>query len=523
MNLAQAKKHLFIIFICAMPWISAAVETTLANIFGDEMVLQREKPVCVWGWSQPQGDVTVSFATQRKTTVANEKGEWSVQLDPMPASSENRDLTVISKKNTITLKNILVGDVWVCAGQSNMAYPMTHVANSKEERDKANEPKLRVVVLRGNASLEPQANTLPAPWKSFTKGKVDDFPGTSTFFGLELVKALDIPIGLINCAIGNTRIETFMPREELMMNPLFTGIKDNLIKLSLSDNPENLKKLKNGLNDIHLWLEDAEKRVKEGRYPNGACPPLPNMITPFLPTANYNTYIAPIAPFAIRGAIWYQGESNTHGVYTELMMSMVRRWRDAWKQGDFPFFYVQLANFSSLSDGWSGGTMSLMREAQLNALAKIPNSGMAVAIDIGEVDVHPKNKQDVGKRLSLWALNKCYDKKEIVPSGPLFKNAIIDDNVIRIQFDYADSGLMVGKKQDLNPVEEIPGGTLVGFGICENNQWQEATAVIKGNEVIVSSSNVKKPTAVRYAFGVNPPANLYNRNGLPASPFRTDK
>lgn len=478
-----------VMMISALQLFAAApTELNLPTIIGNDMVLQRNKDVPIWGWDVPGKKVTVSFAGQKVTAKANKNGKWKLKLKPMKANSKPASMT-ISGSTKIVLKNIVVGDVWVCSGQSNMSFYLASSLDGRKVTKNAKKyPLIRQAEVLANASYDGQTH-FKGEWNVAGTKKTYHFTAVGYFFALRLYKELKIPIGLINASVPGTPIEAWTPREG------FETIKDQ------------------------KFTNDILKRITEKRSPHGHAP-----------TCLYQTYIASVIPFAIRGVIWYQGESNAKGrkgeglVYYHKMHALVDGWRKNWKQGDFPFYWVQLANFKTDKNiPACGQWFAMVRDGQRKAL-NIKNSGMAVIIDIGETkDIHPKNKKDVGDRLAQLALAKEYGR-EIVPNGPLYKKARIKGNKIIITFDDVGDGLMVGKKEGMAPTKQIKNGKLARFAIAgADKKWFWADAVIKGDKVIVSSPKVKKPVAVRYAYSTNPlGANLYNKEGLPASPFRTD-
>jgi sialate O-acetylesterase len=521
-------------FVLAVGTLLCAGETfaavRLSRMFGDGMVLQREMAVPVWGWAKAGEKVTVSFAGQQKSVTADSGGKWMVRLDAMPASASPREMTVAGE-NTLTLKDILVGEVWLCGGQSNMEMTVAGCLNLEAEKTAATHPTLRQIVV-GLIHAATPMDDLPASsgqWTVCAPATVGQFTAAGYFFGREIGKELDVPVGLIYDNYGGTRIEPWTPPEGFRLAVSDPQVRE-ISRMVDSWNPatdfgreaygQYLAKLKQ-------WIPTAEAALAAKQLP----PPAP---TPAAPgpgvqeaTRLFNGKIAPVIPYAIRGALWYQGESNgDEGVsYLYKMKALIGGWRQLWGEGDFPFYYVQLANFqhSDANNPAGGDGWARLREAQLQALA-IPNTGMAVIIDIGEADdIHPKDKQDVGKRLALWALAKTYGK-DIVFSGPLYKSYAVEGSKVRVSFDDVGGGLIVGEKKGLEPVQEVKDGRLKWFAIAGKDKvWHWADAVIDGNTVLVSSDKVPVPAAVRYAFAMNPEgANLYNKEGLPASPFRTD-
>lgn len=501
---------------------AAAAAPSVPGFFTDNMVLQRDKPVPLWGWAAPGEKVVATFAGQEVAAVADARGRWMLELAPMPASAEARELKV---GEAIALKNVVVGDVWICSGQSNMEWTLGKVMNAGDEVKSADYPLIRHVKF-GHATQNLPATDIKGDWQVCTPQTAGGFSAVGYFFARKLHQDLGVPVGLIGSNWGGTRIEPWTAPEGFRKIPELKDIADR-VDAALPQTETGKIAYGKALADIEQWLPTAKAAVAAGKNP-------PEM--PSLPAAGsghqdpariYNSMISPLIPYAIRGAIWYQGESNGgEGVsYFHKKQALIGGWRELWRQGDFAFYFVQLANFGQATDNPEGGDgWSLLREAQTQSL-NIPNTGMAVIVDIGQANnIHPANKQDVGLRLALWALANEYGVKDLVFSGPIYKSHRVDGNRIRIDFDHSGGGLMVGKKDGLKPAEKVAGGELKRFAVAgADKQWRWATATIEGNAVVVSSPEVAEPVAVRYAFSHNPDGcNLYNAEGLPASPFRTD-
>ena len=362
----------------------------------------------------------------------------------------------------------------------------------------ANYPTIRMFTVKRRPAGEPEDDVIGG-WAVCSPQRVKGFSAVAYFFGLRIYKELDVPVGLIHSSWGGTRIEPWTPPCGFAAVPQ--------------------------LKDIVKQIADVEAKAKKDLAPD---PKAKNPLNSNRqPTGLYNGMIHGLIPYAIRGALWYQGESNGNEreSYFHKMQALIGGWRKLWGEGDFPFYFVQLATFRSPNadpaggDGWAG-----VLEAQTDALT-IPNTGMAVLSDLGEArNIHPKDKQDVGARLALWALAKDYGKKDLVYSGPMFKSAKVDGSKMVISFDHVGAGLMVGEKDGLAPVKEVPNGELKGFAIKDQEgKWHWADAKIDGSTVVVSAKGVSKPAAVRFAFTTNRAhCNLYNKEGLPAVGFRTD-
>ena len=468
---------------------SAVAEVRLPRIFGDGMVLQQQAPVPVWGWAKEGERVTVSFAGQKKEAVAGADGKWTLRLDAMSASKESREM-IVAGGNTITFKDVVVGEVWLCSGQSNMDRQVAYCLNYETEKAFAKTPHIRECRIMPAHSERP-LDDVTARWVVCSPETFGGYYATSYYFAREVAAGLDVPVGVLADAWGASYIEPWTSPEGFRMVP---------------------------------ELKELSQAVDAG----GPFKVVPRGKAPTRPVCIFNGMIAPIIPFGIRGAIWYQGEANAQdGIdYLYKMQALIGGWRLLWKQGDFPFYYVQLASFQLSNpnapaggDGWAR-----IREVQAMAL-RIPNTGMACAIDLGEAaDIHPKNKQDVGKRLALWALAKTYGKQALVFSGPMYKSHAVEGASVRISFDHAGGGLMLGRKKGLDPVTALADARLQWIAVAgEDKVWHWADAAIDGVTLLVSSPRVPKPVAVRYAYTANPEGVLlYNKEGLPALPFRTD-
>ncbi len=466
---------------------AARADVKLPSIIGSNMVLQQGVPTKIFGWDKPGQEVSVSFAGHVKKAEALKDGSWQVVLPVLEASATNRAMT-IRGSSEVVLKNILVGEVWICSGQSNMEWSVARSANPNEEIAAAKHPNIRLFnVTRHITAHKPQDNA-PGSWAPTTPESVRNFSAVGFYFGRKLHKDLGVPIGLVGSNWGGTRIEPWTTE------PGFASV------------PE----LKAELDQIRKIWSTPDMKINHR-----------------MPGTIGNAMIHPLAPFVMRGAIWYQGESNGNEgmTYYHKKKALVNGWRKLFNK-DLAFYWVQLADFRQPNDNPAGGDgWARIREAQRLAAKDIPHTGMAVIIDIGNAtDIHPKNKQDVGKRLAHYALHQTYKKKDVVAAGPLYKGHKVEGNAIRISFEHTGSGLMVGKKVGLEPTQTVKDGKLARFAIAgEDKQWHWADATIDGNTVVVKSSAVAKPVAVRYAYSMNPKgANLYNKDGLPASPFRTD-
>jgi sialate O-acetylesterase len=513
---------------------SARADVRLSNLFGDSMVLQRDLPVAVWGQADAGEKITVSFAGARAEAVADAAGNWSLKLPAFPESSDGRELTVAGK-NTITIRNVAVGDVWVCSGQSNMEWGLGG-CNARDDVAAADCPKLRRIKLDHRALGCPDRG-VPGRWEVCTPQSAPGFTAVGFYFARRIQKETGVPIGLIDDNWGGTRIEPWIPPAGFEQEPTLVGMLEDLKKRD-QDYRSNLGK---GLDEMTKWIADTRAALAKPDAVISEPPRMPGnpLNDAGSPTTLYNGMIHPIMGYGIKGAIWYQGESNggEGDEYFVKMRALIGGWRKLWAQppspgsgaqwGEFPFYFVQLANFQRPNDNPAGGDgWARIRMAQLKAL-QIPKTGMAVAIDLADAgnpdDIHPKNKFDVGERLALWALKSEYGKP-VVASGPLYKGIKVEGSKIRVSFDYVGGGLMAGSKVERTPAAEVKDQPLKRFAVAgEDRKWVWADAAIDGADVLVSSPQVPAPVAVRYAYSMNPAgANLYNREGLPASPFRSD-
>jgi sialate O-acetylesterase len=639
------------------PALEPATNIQLASIFSDNMVLQQKKNCPVWGTADPEGKVTVQFNNQKKETIVGVNGDWKVEFSPIKAGGPF-ELTIFGKDSTM-FKNVMVGEVWICSGQSNMQWTVSNSANAEEEIKNAQYPNIRLFTVQRNVSPKPISELTSEGWQDCTPKTIPEFSAVGYFFGKHLHEKLNVPIGLINTSWGGTPVESWTSQKTLKMLPDFLKTieeiealadslsdvhqdykeKNEIFQKELNEWKENFVKLDKGLapgvtqwhdagleldnwqqmelpevwekaglagfdgvvwfrkeveipiswkgqslklnlgpiNDeditwfngvqvgstkghtklrhyeipefifrvgknvlavrvfdygnngglwgenlqYHLDNENGESIQLSGEWiyqtsvnmsdvPKPMAPPVSPSHTPsFL----YNAMIYPLIPYSIQGAIWYQGESNAGRAYQyrSLFSSMITDWRESWNQGEFPFLFVQLANFMQVKPEPVDDNWAELREAQTMALS-LPNTGMAVTIDIGEADdIHPKNKQDVGKRLALNARKIVYGEK-VPHSGPIYKSMKIKNDKIILDFDFVYRGLKTKGDEKLN-----------GFAIAgADGKFYWADAEIQGDQVVVSSPKVANPIAVRYAWSSNPVCNLYNSAGLPASPFRTD-
>ncbi|MFA6289519.1 MAG: sialate O-acetylesterase [Opitutaceae bacterium] len=507
---------------------SAWAEVKFNSLFTDGAVLQQEANVPVWGTAGEGEKVTVQFDGQSATATAKD-GKWMVHLKPHKAGGPF-ELTVAGEANTITLKNVLVGEVWVCSGQSNMQFGLRFDANAATEIPTANYPKLRLFFVERKNAAHPLAE-VKGGWSECSPESAKYFTAVGYYFGRNLHKTLGVPVGLIHSSYGATYAQAWTSLDGLEKEPTLQRYSEQVKKLAANYEqasatyPGELavykEKLKQWDADVGVayketlkaWTAENQKLELEGKpaipepkpaQPKPTAPTSPEG-PPNTPTTLFNAMIAPLIPYAIKGVIWYQGENNAGNPteYRTLFPRLISDWREKWGQGDFPFLFVQIAPYRNLPPG--------IREAQLLTWQKTPNTAMAVITDVGDAtDIHPKQKEPVGARLALAARALAYGEK-IEYSGPVFDELKIDGDRAVLSFKHIGSGLLAKD------------GDLKGFTIAgANKKFVAAKAVIEGDTVVVSSDAVREPVSVRYGWANVPDVNLYNKEGLPASPFRTD-
>lgn len=448
---------------------SLFAEIKLPTFFGDNMVLQQQTAAAIWGEASPKQDVEVTTSWNQKiySVTADAEGKWKLKVQT-PKAGGPYSIT-ISDGEAIELSNVMIGEVWICSGQSNMEMPMSGyfnqpVLNSNEDIATSENESIRLFTVKREKRLVPQSD-LSGEWKECVPGNVADFSATAYYFGRMLQQALHVPVGLICSCWGGTRIEPWISES--------------------------------GINNFD-WITLPDKNSTED-------------FSRQLPTVLYNAMIAPLAGYSLRGVLWYQGESNRNefSQYEKLLPELVKDWRSIWGIGEFPFYYCQIAPYNY---GESGLSSAFLREAQLKASSVIPNSGMACLMDIGEETcVHPTNKKITGERLAYLALAKTYSKNGFAYSGPVLKDMTIEGSMVKLTFDHAKNGLTTYGKE------------LTNFSIAgENRRFVRANAVITHQGITLFAPNISNPVAVRYAFDDFVVGELFNTEGLPASSFRTD-
>ncbi|MDE3237134.1 MAG: sialate O-acetylesterase [Bacteroidota bacterium] len=482
------------LFLAPLPMLAQNIVP--ASIFGNEMVLQQGIHAPIWGTATPNQRLTVSFAGYFLKTRANKAGRWIIHLPEMKAGGPFR-LRISTAKDSVVFNNVFIGEVWLASGQSNMQLTLPEVNNAVAEIAAAQYPAIRFFTVEHNISSK-SLDKVKGEWKTCTPENARKFSAVAYFFARALYLDKQVPVGILSSSWGATPSEAWTSGESLINHPDF---RDSVIRYRL------LQEDWEALYANYL----KETAVAKTAVPGSKAPVVPAQKN--YPTALYNAMIAPLVPYGIKGVIWYQGENNAKKAiqYRSLFPLLITDWRAKWKNDSLPFIFVQLANFKArntepvFNDDWA-----LLREAQSMAL-QIPYTAMAVTIDIGDAKtIHPKNKQDVGKRLYLAANHVAYHVAGEY-SGPQYASMRILDNKIELEFLHTGSGLV-------SNATKLAGFTIAGA----DKKFYWAEAVISGDKVIVSSAQVPHPVAVRYAWSINPDASLYNKEGLPASPFRTD-
>lgn len=460
------------------------------GMFSDHMILQRDEPADVWGWSKPGQEISVSFNKAAYKAVADEQGEWRVSLGNYPAGGGTYTLKVSDGERSKEITNILFGDVWLASGQSNMEFTLSGTLNAAEEIANANQEYIRFIKIPNQTSPAPirtlSGDTL---WQQVTSESAPQLSAAAYFFTRALQQELDVPMGIIFSSVGGTKAESWTSYEKLQTLPQYV---------------QSSRDIRSGVAVIDMMAS---------------------------PIALYNGMIAPIGAYPIKGVFWYQGESNwgEHSYY-KLLPALIDDWRTQFNKPELPFLVVQISSYGALQSESnpaqpdSNPGLPVVRDAQLHTMLNDKHVGLIVTTDIGDPeDIHPLNKQDVGLRAATYALGTVY-QQPIEYSGPIYSSMSRQGAAIALSFRHTGSGLMIGKKEGLLPVEEVMNGELQGFAIAgKDGQYVWAKAVIKGDQVIVSSETVADPVSVKYSWNDSAVGNLYNREGLPAAPFRTDR
>jgi sialate O-acetylesterase len=470
---------------------SAQADFRLPKLFSDNLVLQQQMKTPVWGWADDGEEVTVTFRGQKVSTTAKD-GKWILYLRPLKAGGP--DTLTVSGRNSITVNNVLVGEVWICSGQSNMEFPLEQSFESKADIENAANPMIRLFKV-ARLKADSPTKDVKGLWQECNSQTVGAFTAVGYYFGRALQKARNVPVGLIESNWGGSPAEVWMSQTALSSD-------DHYQREILDEYPTNRKKYETELADYKA-LSPEERKAGKRTAPR----------EPWKPTELYNGMIYPLIPYGIQGVIWYQGESNAGRAeqYRSLFPDLIRNWRHDWNQGDFTFLAVQLAPYKPIKDQPAESDWAELREAQLKTTRILPNTGMAVITDVGDPgNIHPTKKQPVGERLALAARAIAYHEP-ITFSGPLYRKMEINGDKVTLSFDHIGKGL------------EARDGALKGFAICgDDRRFVWADAEIKGETIVVSSPSISKPVAVRYGWADCPVVNLWNKDGLPASPFRTD-
>ncbi len=487
-------------------------ELRLAAVFSDHAVLQRDRPLAVWGFAEPGDAVTVTLAGRSAKATTDASGRFAATLEALPAGGPYE--LVAEGRTRVVASDVLVGEVWLASGQSNMAMTVAGVRDADAEAAAATTPSVRMFTTAMRPAGEPEADVRGA-WVVAAPETVKGFSAVGWFFGRELHKALEVPVGLVVSSVGGTVAEAWTPPEAVAKEPRLASMWEKAQKAVVGyDRAAAEAKWRKA---HKRWKEEAESDRRAGRNPPPEPPPVADPRAGLLhPGSLWNGMVAPLAGLSLRGFLWYQGESNAPRAeqYQALFPALIRAWRAAWGREELPFYFCQLANFGKVAPSGGDSPWAELRDAQLLTLQKTPFTGMAVLIDVGEpADIHPKNKQEAGRRLALWALAKDYGRADLLCSGPILKGMTTEGGRIVLTFQHAGTGLSTSDGRDPE-----------GFAIASaKGAFMPARAKIEGDRVILTCPKIPHPTAVRYAWADAPEAaTLVNSAGLPASPFRTD-
>ena len=514
--LPVATVHAVGLIACLLTAIAAPAraDVSLNNMFGDHMVLQQGIKNKVWGKADPGEAVTVTLGSQTHSTTAAADGMWHVLLDPVKEYGGPHTLTV-KGKNTITFNDVLIGEVWVCAGQSNMQWGINNTNDADLEKAAAKFPNIRLITVPNRGTQEPQWN-FNGTWSACTPETVGNFSAVGYLFGRQLHQTLGVPVGLINNAWGGSAAEAWVQRDKLAANEKLKPLVERWVKME-ADLPAAKADYDKKMAE---WKLEADKAKAEGKpEPRQPKNPESDMTGNARPGNIHCGVLKPSIGYGIKGAIWYQGESNAGRAYQyrELFPFMIKSWREEWGLGDFPFYWVQLADYMGEKPEPADSAWAELREAQTMTMKALPNTGEAVIIDIGEgKDIHPKNKQDVAKRLARWALAETYKQPGIAARSPLYKSMEKQGSKIVLSFDNVGDKAAGWRPFD---VAEPRGFAIAG---ADKKFVAAKATILPDGRIEVESAAVAEPVAVRYAWADNPVCNMYSSSGLPLTPFRTD-
>lgn len=491
-------------------WVVAPyawAELRVPSIFGDSMVVQRDRPIRVWGWGDPGQEITVTLADKTGVTTASDDGRFDVALEALPAGGPH-ELTIAGDGDRVRFSDVLVGEVWICSGQSNMAWPVSRGNDPDLEPLAANFPQIRLISVPQVGTQEPQ-DDFQGRWEACSPESVRDFSAVGFYFGRQLHLTLGVPVGLIDNAWGGSAAEAWVRRDVLESAGDYQALLAHWDRIAENYDHESATERYEAAR--RAWIEGGRR----GAAPRAPRDPLSGNQRP----ANiYHGVLRPTIGYTIRGVIWYQGESNASRAYQyrDLFPLMIQSWRDEWGQGDFPFYWVQLADFMAEKPEPGDSAWAELREAQTLTMSRLPNTGQAVIIDLGEAqDIHPRNKQDVGKRLARWALANDYGFEDLAHHSPSFREMAVRDGKAVLYFDHVGGGLRTFD------VPELRGFTVAGADgvfVRADARWVPGTR----DQIEVWAETIDVPVAVRYAWADNPVCNLYSEEGLPMTPFRTD-
>lgn len=501
-----------LLFGCALLPASLQAELKLPSIIGSHMVLQQKQSNPIWGWETPGVGVTVAFAGQSKSAIAGPDGKWTVKLEPLPANATPQSMEISAGTQKVTLEDILVGEVWMCSGQSNMGFKLLSDWNGDLEAKASTLPNLRLISVPRLGTQEAQ-NDFKGAWKASTEEAALNFSAVGFLFGRYIHQIVGVPVGLIDNAWGGSAAEAWVRRSTLEKDPRFARLMEGTVQTEKQKNAPTAKAEYEEALAKHNVL--AEKAKAEGKpTPRPPQPPEAWLAGNSRPGNIFNGVLHPTLGFGIKGVVWYQGESNATRAweYGQLFPYMIEEWRKEWNQGPFPFYWVQLADYTPEAPVPVESNWAELREAQTKTMA-LPNTGQAVITDLGEgKDIHPKNKHDVAARLVRWALAKDYGIK-IAYRSPEFKSLAIEGHKAIVKIDCFGSAL---RTFDVSEA--------IGFAVCgEDKTWHYAKGTVTGKDTVeITCDKVEKPVAVRYAWANNPVCNLTSLEGLPVTSFRTD-